>query len=81
MCLGKRQTNSQTSNHSLETRPVFVRAPKLYTALFCRMLLVIKNMVCPRCIRSVEQLLKGNQLHAAYVRLGEVELSEPPSSK
>ena len=31
-------------------------------------------MVCPRCITSVEQILKDNKLDAKYVRLGEVEL-------
>lgn len=38
------------------------------------MKLYIKNMVCPRCITSVEQILKSNNLQAKYVRLGEVEL-------
>lgn len=33
-------------------------------------------MVCPRCIMSVEQLLKDNGLPANSVRLGEVELSK-----
>src|SRR6478735_7188675 len=40
--------------------------------------LIIKNMVCPRCISSVEELLKKNKLQAKYVRLGEVELIEEP---
>jgi len=35
-------------------------------------------MVCPRCITSVEQLLKQNNLQAKYVRLGEVELTKEP---
>ena len=35
-------------------------------------------MVCPRCVTSVEQLLKKNDLRPNYVRLGEVELSEEP---
>jgi len=35
-------------------------------------------MVCPRCISSVEELLKKNKLQAKYVRLGEVELIEEP---
>ena len=38
------------------------------------MKLFIKNMVCPRCIMSVEQILQQNNLHAKNVRLGEVEL-------
>lgn len=42
------------------------------------MRLIIKNMVCPRCITSVEQLLEKNKLHAKYVRLGEVELTKEP---
>lgn len=40
------------------------------------MRLIIKNMVCPRCISSVEQLLKKNKLQASYIRLGEVELTK-----
>lgn len=35
-------------------------------------------MVCPRCITSVEQILKKNNLQANYVRLGEVELTKEP---
>jgi len=31
-------------------------------------------MVCPRCITSVEQILKENKFEAKYVRLGEIEL-------
>lgn len=30
-------------------------------------------MVCPRCIMSVEQILKDNKIDAKFVRLGEVE--------
>lgn len=40
--------------------------------------LIIKNMVCPRCIKSVEQLLEKNHLQANLVRLGEVELATEP---
>src|SRR5690349_10332751 len=42
------------------------------------MKLVIKNMVCPRCLTTVEQILKKNNLQATYVRLGEVELTKEP---
>lgn len=38
------------------------------------MKLFIKNMVCPRCIMSVEQILKENKLPLKNVQLGEVEL-------
>ncbi len=31
-------------------------------------------MVCPRCIMSVEQILKENKLQPKFVQLGEVEL-------
>jgi AraC-like DNA-binding protein len=31
-------------------------------------------MVCPRCIMSVENILKENKLEPKYVRLGEIEL-------
>ena len=37
-------------------------------------------MVCPRCISSVEQLLKHHNFQAKYVRLGEVELSTVPDA-
>jgi len=42
------------------------------------MRLIIKNMVCPRCISSVEEILEKNHLDATYVRLGEVELAKEP---
>ena len=42
------------------------------------MQLIIKNMVCPRCIASVEHLLQENKMPAKYVRLGEVELLRDP---
>ena len=43
------------------------------------MRLIIKNMVCPRCITSVEQLLKKNHLEVKHVGLGEVELTTEPT--
>lgn len=36
-------------------------------------------MVCPRCIMSVEQILKENKLQPKYVQLGEVELMKDAS--
>lgn len=45
------------------------------------MRLMIKNMVCPRCIASVDQLLDQCDLKANYVHLGEVELSATPSAE
>jgi len=45
------------------------------------MKLTIKNMVCPRCISSVEQIIKKHHMHANYVRLGEVELSKDPGKE
>lgn len=38
-------------------------------------------MVCPRCIMSVEQILKDNKLETKYVRLGEIELIKTPDKK
>ncbi len=38
-------------------------------------------MVCPRCIMSVENILKENKLNAKYVRLGEVELTKELTEK
>ncbi len=45
------------------------------------MKLFIKNMVCPRCIMSVEDILKENNLEIKYVRLGEIELTGKPNKK
>jgi AraC family transcriptional regulator len=44
------------------------------------MKLYIKNMVCPRCISSVQQILKRNNIQAKYIRLGEVELEKKPTA-
>jgi AraC-like DNA-binding protein len=44
------------------------------------MKLYIKNMVCPRCIISVEQILRKNNLQYSSIRLGEVELIDPPQT-
>lgn len=38
-------------------------------------------MVCPRCIMSVENILKENKLESKYVQLGEVELTKAPVKK
>lgn len=35
-------------------------------------------MVCPRCITSVEQMLKKHGLQVTHVHLGEVELAKEP---
>ncbi|HEU4472699.1 MAG TPA: helix-turn-helix transcriptional regulator [Flavisolibacter sp.] len=43
------------------------------------MRLMIKNMVCPRCITSVKQILEKNGLQANHIGLGEVELAAKPS--
>ena len=45
----------------------------------CCMRLIIKNMVCPRCITSVEEILKKNKLETKVVRLGEVKLMKAPT--
>ncbi|HSV10145.1 MAG TPA: AraC family transcriptional regulator [Hanamia sp.] len=45
------------------------------------MKLFIKNMVCPRCIMSVENILKQNKLEAKYIRLGEIELTKKLTEK
>lgn len=38
-------------------------------------------MVCPRCIMSVENILKQNKIETSYVKLGEVELKKDLSNK
>ena len=45
------------------------------------MKLFIKNMVCPRCIMSVENILKENKLEPKQVRLGEIELIKSLNKK
>lgn len=42
------------------------------SSYFCTMNIFIKNMVCPRCISAVEQLLDKNGIAYSSVRLGEV---------
>lgn len=41
----------------------------------------IKNMVCPRCIMAVKQLLKSLEIPYSSVELGEVVLKDPLSSE
>lgn len=45
------------------------------------MKLYIKNMVCPRCIMSVESLLKEKGIAFYFVQLGEIGLVENLSDK
>jgi AraC family transcriptional regulator len=52
--------------------------PTTTNTYLCPMHLIIKNMVCPRCVSSVEEILKQNNLQSKYVRLGEVELAKEP---
>lgn len=42
--------------------------------------LAVKNMVCNRCIYVVDRLFRESGLNPLSVRLGEVELSEPPTA-
>ena len=41
--------------------------------------LIIRNMVCDRCIAAVQGILERQHITALAVRLGEVELAEPLS--
>ena len=43
------------------------------------MKLLIKNMVCPRCVMTVEGILQANGLPYQSVRLGEVEMEKLPT--
>ena len=45
------------------------------------MMLYIKNMVCPRCVRTVKRLLEEAGLEAKNVQLGEVELTTSPNAE
>lgn len=42
------------------------------------MRLFIKNMVCPRCVSAVAQLVAESGLKTTFVRLGELELAGTP---
>ena len=44
------------------------------------MKLSIKNMVCLRCVKAVEQLLQSMNAKVLYVQLGEVLLEDPLTS-
>jgi AraC family transcriptional regulator len=44
------------------------------------MKLYVKNMVCPRCITAVRQLLQAMQATPLHVQLGEVLLRDPLSA-
>lgn len=37
----------------------------------------IKNMVCPRCIKSVSDIFNGLNIETAHIKLGEVTTREP----
>ena len=43
--------------------------------------LLIKNMVCPRCIIAVRDILASEGIKAKTVSLGDVETAEDPSSE
>ena len=43
--------------------------------------LLIKNMVCQRCIMTVENILKKNNADYSTVRLGEADLEKPLSEQ
>ena len=43
------------------------------------MKLYIKNMVCGRCMKAVEQVFQGIDVKPLYIHLGEVVLQEPLS--
>ncbi len=45
------------------------------------MLIFIKNMVCHRCVLVIKQQLQAINLSYKDVRMGELELFEPPSAE
>lgn len=45
------------------------------------MKLIIKNMVCQRCIAAVDQLFKNEGFEVSNVSLGEAEIKENPSKE
>jgi AraC-like DNA-binding protein len=42
--------------------------------------LSIKNMVCPRCIETVDRIFKDNGFEVESVKLGEITISQQPDS-
>lgn len=42
--------------------------------------LSIKNMVCPRCIETVDRIFKKNGFEVESVKLGEITISQQPDS-
>ena len=44
-------------------------------------LLHIKNMVCPRCVAAVEQLLRNEDIQFTKVELGQASLEQPLSDE
>lgn len=46
-----------------------------------RTILHIKNMVCPRCIETVEQVLTEKGFEVQAIKLGEAEIDKTPSPK
>ena len=45
------------------------------------MKLYIRNMVCPRCIKAVEQILLNAEAKPMHIQLGEVLLQNPLSTE
>jgi len=43
--------------------------------------LYIKNMVCPRCIETVEQVLTDSGFKVTGIKLGEAEIDKTPSTE
>lgn len=43
--------------------------------------LYIKNMVCPRCIETVQQVITDKGFNVKAIKLGEVEIDKVPSYK
>ncbi|HSH19880.1 MAG TPA: AraC family transcriptional regulator [Draconibacterium sp.] len=41
----------------------------------------IKNMVCPRCIETVQNVLQENGFNVQSIKLGEVEIDREPSEE
>jgi len=59
----------------------FFKTPYTHKAwYFCSMRLYIKNMVCNRCVMTVEQLLNKIGLPYSAIGLGEVHLVRAPSA-
>jgi AraC-like DNA-binding protein len=57
--------------------PSFAKEPNFATLGMNESIIHIKNMVCPRCITAVKEILDGLKIQYQNIELGQVVLPEP----